>query len=219
MSHFTRLACVACTIALGTAPFTGADEPHARQKELDASLRVLEKEIAAVRGLEFKSPVVGKVIPRSKDAAKKTQGYYSTKEKALFVYDDVSGAYERGVLIHEMVHALQDQHFGLAKLHQASFGSDAELALAALIEGDATFTMIELLKEKQPKVAAMLDAPLEKARDVQTAFLYAEGARYVQALKNRGGWAAVNVAYKFPPRSTASILHPEGVSTIDLGPG
>src|SRR5262249_9491290 len=154
-------------------------------------LRSLEKEIAAVRGLEFKSPVAGKIISRPKDAAKKTLGYYSTKDKTLFVYDDVSGAYERGVLIHEMVHALQDQHFGLAKLHQSTLGSDAELALAALIEGDATFTTIELLKDKQPKVIAMLDAPLEKARDVQTAFLYAQGARYVQALKKRGGWPAV----------------------------
>src|SRR5262249_44862680 len=137
----------------------------------------------------------------------------------LYLYDDISGAYRRGVLIHEMVHALQDQHFGLAKLHQASFGSDAELARAALVEGDATFTMIELLKKEQPRVAAMLDAPLGKAKNLQNAFLYAQGARYVKALKERGGWGRVNAAYRFPPRSTAAVLHPEGVPVIDLGPG
>jgi uncharacterized iron-regulated protein len=137
----------------------------------------------------------------------------------LFVYDDVSGAYERGVLIHEMVHALQDQHFGLDKLHESVEADDAELAKTALIEGDATYTMIEVLKKDQPKVAAMLDAPLAKAKDVRKAFLYAGGARYVKALKERGGWEAVNKAYRFPPESTADILHPEGVSTIDLGPG
>lgn len=185
----------------------------------EAVLRQLEKDIAAVRGLEFKTPVVARVIARPKDAAPKVQGYYSTKEKALYLYDDVSGAYERGVLVHEMVHALQDQHFSLSKLHQTEFGSDAELARAALIEGDATYTMIELLKKEQPRVAAMLDAPLEKAKDVRNAFLYAQGARYVKALKERGGWAAVNLAYRLPPRSTAAILHPEGVRTIDLGPG
>src|SRR5262249_55664551 len=43
--------------------------------------------------------------------------------------------------------------------------------------------------------------------------------RYVKALKERGGWEAVNRAYRFPPSTTASILHPEGVSSIDLGPG
>jgi uncharacterized iron-regulated protein len=193
-------------------------EPTAQGK-LDALLRKLEKDIAKVRGLEFKSPVVAKIIPRPAKAAKSIQGYYSIKEKRLFLYDDLSSAYERGVLIHEMVHTLQDQHFGLAKLHQESFGSDAELALAALIEGDATFTMIELLKKDQPRVAAMLDSPLEKAKNLQNAFLYAQGARFVKALKERGGWKAVNAAYRFPPKTTAAILHPEGVSTIDLGPG
>src|SRR5262249_10282867 len=105
------------------------------------------------------------------------------------------------------------------KLHQATFGSDAELALAALVEGDATFTMIELLKKDQPRVAAMLDAPLDKAKDPHNNFLYAQGARYVKALKDKGGWEAVNNAYRFKPDSTAAIMHPEGVSTIDLGPG
>ena len=188
-------------------------------QKLDALLRKLEKDIAKVRGLEFKSPVLAKIIPRPSRAAKKIQGYYSIKDKRLFLYDDLSSAYKRGVLIHEMVHALQDQHFGLKKLHQESFGSDAELALAALIEGDATFTMIELLKKDQPHVAEMLKVPLEKAKNLDNAFLYAQGARYVKSLKERGGWKAVNAAYRFPPQTTAAILHPEGVADIDLGPG
>ena len=187
-------------------------------KPVDETLRKLEKDIAAARGLEFKTPVIAKVIPRTKESAMGVQGYYSTKDRTLYLYDDIAGNYERGVLIHEMVHALQDQHFGLAKLHQEKFGSDAELALAALIEGDATFTMIEVLKREQPKVTAMLDTSLEKAKNLRNAFLYGMGHRYVKTLKDKGGWAAVNARYKFPPRTTAVILNP-GASTIDLGPG
>src|SRR5271166_3093875 len=41
----------------------------------------------------------------------------------------------------------------------------------------------------------------------------------IEVLKERGGWETVNNAYRFPPESTADVLHPEGVSTIDLGPG
>ncbi len=191
-----------------------------KREELQKAVQRLEKQIAEVRGLPFKNPVIAKVIPRPADAPKGVQGYYSLAEKALFVYDDIAGNYERGVLIHEMVHAWQDQHFGLAKLHQGSFGSDAELALAALIEGDATFTMIETLKKDQPAVAKMLDAPLEKAKNPRNAFLYGQGARYVKALKDRGGWAAVNAAYKNPPKTTAAILFPGTFrSTIHLGPG
>ncbi len=203
-------------LAAFTLPSAGLTQE--KPKILDETLRQLEKDIAAVRGLEFKTPVVAKVIARANDAPKGVQGYYSTKEKTLYVYENVSGNYERGVLIHEMVHALQDQHFGLAKLHQESFGSDAELALAALIEGDATFTMIEMLKKDQPKVTAMLSTSLESAKNVRNAFLYGAGARYVKGLKDKGSWASVNARYKFPPRTTAAILHP-GVSTIDLGPG
>ncbi len=195
----------------------GADQPA--DATLEATVRDLEKTISEVRGLAYKTPVVARVVPRPKDADKHLQGYYSLRDKALYVYDDVSGPYERGVLIHEMVHALQDQQFGLAKLHQDDGDDDAELARSALIEGDATYTMIEVLKKDQPKAAAMLDAPLEKAKNLRNAFLYAQGARYVRALKERGGWEAVNNAYRFPPESTADVLHPEGVSTIDLGPG
>jgi uncharacterized iron-regulated protein len=181
------------------------------------TLRQLEKDIAAVRGLEFKSPVQAKVIARGK-SGKGVQGYYSTADKTLYLFDDIPGSYESGVLIHEMVHALQDQHFGLAKLHAETHDSDAELALAAFIEGDATFTMIELLKKDQPKVTAMLASPLEKSKNLRNAFLYGSGARYVKSLKDKGGWASVNIRYKFPPRSTATILSP-GIGAIDLGPG
>ena len=173
-------------------PLARAAEPTDKQKQLDATLRKLEKDIAEVRGLAFKSPVVAKVIPRPPDKDKGVQGYYSLKDKALFVYDDIRGNYERGVLVHEMVHALQDQHFGLKKLHPTGFDCDADLARAALIEGDATFTMIEVLKKDQPHVLAMLDTHLEKAKNLQNAFLYGQGARYVKALKEKGGWEAVN---------------------------
>lgn len=209
---------LALLIGAGRVPVQ-AEQLSKVPKDLETTLRKLETEIAEVRGLKFKSPVNAKVVPRPKTASRKVQGYYSIKDKALFIYDDIAGAYERGVLIHEMVHALQDQHFGLAKLHQTEFSTDRELAFAALIEGDATLTMIELLKNDQPRVAAMLDVGLEKAQDLRNAFLYAQGARYVKALKERGGWAAVNRAYQFPPSATATILHPPGVPTIDLGPG
>ncbi len=209
-----RTLSLAVLVVLPVPSILAVDPPP-----LEKTLRQLEKDISAARNLEFKSPVKAKTIARPKDAAKDVQGYYSPKDKTLYVYDDVAGNYARGVLIHEMVHALQDQHFGLEKLHQASFGSDAELALAALIEGDATFTMIEVLKKEQPRAAAMLDTTLESAKDVQKSFLYAQGARYVKALKDRGGWQAVNAAYRNPPSTTAAVLHPEGVKTIDLGPG
>ena len=181
MSTLTRslLTLLGLGVALGAGPLCG----QAPQERLDARLRQLEKDIAAVRGLPFKQPVVARIIPRPPDAGKQVQGYYSIKDKTLFLYDDLTQAYERGVLVHEMVHALQDQHFGLAKLHPTDFDGDADLARSALIEGDATFTMIEVLQKEQPHVAKMLNTSLEKSKNLRNAFLYGIGARYVQGLK------------------------------------
>ena len=211
------------TLAVSCLLFWNLPAMGQEGEKLEARLRELEKTIAAVRNLEFKEPVRARIIARPAATDKGVQGYYQPKEKTLYLFNDVAAHYEKGVLIHEMVHALQDQHFDLtklkARLHSDSFGNDAELALAALIEGDATYTMIEVLRKEQPKAAAMLDMPLEKAKHLQNAFLYGQGARYVKMLKDKGGWANVNAAYKFPPRSTASIFNLQSVAAIDLGPG
>lgn len=215
MHRIARIGILTFMLFLFPVNRGGADETP-----VEVTIRQLEKQITAVRGLEFKKPVVAKVISRPAKADPKAQGSYSIGEKTLYLYDDIKGNYQKGVLIHEMVHALQDQHFGLEKLHAESYSSDAELARAALIEGDATYTMIEVLRKEQPRVAAMLDTPLDRAMNLRNAFLYAQGARYVKALKDKGGWKAVDSAYSFPPSSTAAILHPgERISVIDLGPG
>src|SRR5262245_54397479 len=209
---------VIVTLVLPLVSYAG--EGDAKQVELDKQLRALEKEIEKVRELKFKSPVVASVVPRPKAGAEGVQGYYDTKKKALFLYDDLKGNYYKGTLIHEMVHALQDQHFSLARQDDARLDTDAALARAALIEGDATYTMIELLQKEQPHVTKMLATPLDRSKNLRNAFLYGIGAKYVQELKKRGGWKAANDRYRLPPTATAAILHPdERITPVNLGPG
>jgi uncharacterized iron-regulated protein len=211
------LSLVLVLLAPALAPAAG---PPVQPGPFDRQLRQLEKEIEKVRGLKFKRPVVAHVIARGKGDSPHIQGYYDAKKKALYLYDDIKGNYRKGTLIHEMVHALQDQHFGLARQDDISTDSDAVLARAALIEGDATFTMIEVLKKEQPAVMHMLATTLEKAGNLRNAFLYGLGAKFVQHLKNHGGWERVNERYRFAPTSTAVILHPaERIVPVDLGPG
>ena len=212
------LLLLAPALADAAAPPPQMDEKTAALHKL---VRQLEKDIARARDLDFKDHVVFSVIVRPQNAGPGIQGYYDVRKKALFVYDDVKDNYAKGVLVHEMVHALQDQHFGLSKLHAATYDDDAELALAALIEGDAQFTTIEVLKNEQPFISKMLDTRLEKSKNLQNAFLYGVGARYVQELKKKGGWRAINSRFLFfAPTSTAEILHPgERITPLNLGPG
>lgn len=215
-----RLPLLSGLLVLGLAVATAADPKAESRADLVKQVRELEAAIEKARGLKFKKPVVVNVIPRGKDAPAGVQAYYDNKKKEVFLYDDIKGNYAKGVLIHELVHALQDQHFNLTKLHQETFGSDRELAVAALIEGDATLVSIEMLQKEQPFMAKMLETKLEKAKNLQNAFLYGVGARWVKSMKDKGGWEAVNRRYQFMPMSTATVLHPgEFISPVRLGPG
>jgi hypothetical protein len=57
----------------------------------------------------------------------------------------ILGNPEDAVIVHELTHALQDQHFDLQKLQGVDPLSEAATARSALAEGDATLTMTSFL--------------------------------------------------------------------------
>jgi len=157
-------------------------------------------------------------------------GFYDPKTKQLYLISEKGQAElkaNRQVWIHELTHALDDQHFDLARLDkQVEQHDDRQLALSVLIEGAATFTMF---KATLPRRAGALADPLlelfasalrlsEAAKLNERGFRrfytarsiapYREGLRFVQALHKRGGWKAVDRAYRKPPISTEQVLHP-----------
>ncbi len=139
---------------------------------------------------------------------------------------------QRVAIAHELTHALQDQHFDLRRFEKPTQGnSDRDLAIHALIEGDATVTMIayaldgRLDIQKLPvsigtllenfgvtdndprKSPALTAAPNVIKRSL--LFPYAGGADFVQALLRKGGWTQVSQAFTDLPESTEQVLHPE----------
>lgn len=140
---------------------------------------------------------------------------------------------EQILMSHELTHALQDQHFRLMSLPLEDLQQeDAGSAAKALIEGDAMLVMVDyMLDHQQPgldatrvpgvseNMRAWSNHPLMRAMMMMQAvprylsdnlmFSYIDGFDFVLALKQRGGWEAVNKAYADPPRSTEQILHPE----------
>ena len=133
-------------------------------------------------------------------------------------------AYAKIILAHELTHAVTDQRFDLTRADRLAAATAREDELAAytgLVEGDATLTMQRYLAERLTP-AEQVDAGLVAAgqrtpqRDAAPAvireamlFPYQEGLRFVRILYQRGGWAAVNRAYRDPPASTEQLLHPE----------
>jgi hypothetical protein len=132
--------------------------------------------------------------------------------------------YARIILSHELTHAVTDQHFDLTRadrLAAATAREDELAAYSALVEGDASLTMQRYLAERltpseQADAALAAAADSTPRRDAAPAviresmlFPYQEGLRFVRVLYQRGGWAAVDRAYRDPPTSTEQLLHPE----------
>jgi hypothetical protein len=140
------------------------------------------------------------------------------------------------VMVHELTHALQDQSFDLHRLADPNPMSDSGMARKALVEGDATLTMLDynfrMGLESLPGLEAVLaglmrdprkmieETPdLPGARQMMAAppwirdtllFSYLQGAAFCMDVKTRGGQTLLDYAFRTdPPRSTEQILHPE----------
>lgn len=71
-------------------------------------------------------------------------GYYDPAADTLFVMEGSSGDELRTVLVHEMVHALQDQRVDLDSISDAlERENDRSTAFQAAVEGHATYVMTE----------------------------------------------------------------------------
>lgn len=75
-------------------------------------------------------------------------GFYEPDSTALFILDDQPASIVQPLLVHELVHAVQDQSVDLAALTDASLGNDRARAAQAAIEGHATLVMLEFLSEQ-----------------------------------------------------------------------
>jgi hypothetical protein len=131
--------------------------------------------------------------------------------------------YTRIVLAHELTHAVTDQRYDLTLSDrlQSANAADRAIAYSGLVEGDATFTM-QLYAEGELTAAERADADragaAERTPRLNSAppvvresllFPYAAGLAFVRALYERGGWDAVNRAYRDPPASSEQLMHPE----------
>lgn len=162
---------------------------------------------------------------------KSVLGFYNQETKQLVIVTSrpQMGVHDRITYAHETTHSLQDQYYDLTALFkQADGNADTSLAIRALVEGDATLTM-SLYAQKYLDAMDMVNYKLEAFRDldpysilygggggvsgpaVESAmyFPYQEGAQFVAGLYSQGGYAAVNKAFRNPPRSTEQVLHPE----------
>ena len=148
-------------------------------------------------------------------------GWYNSATKELVVTTGSSEQMGRGVLLHEIFHALQDQHFDLYQLRLASQTQpDYDKSLTAIIEGEAMLAVSELMNYNFLDHARLpADGPIRE-EFFEKVFLYGAGLKFIEAVRASGGWEAVDGVFQDPPQATALILDPErylaGERTIPL---
>jgi heme-degrading monooxygenase HmoA len=157
--------------------------------------------------------------------AESIAGFYTPSEKRLYIISEYElvETEQKITFAHEYTHALQDQHFDLARLIDVEDNSDRALAARALAEGDATLLMAVYAYENVTQAEwdwlAYQASRLEEEK-VEIApqalgkvslFPYTYGTQFVLGLFLEGGpevgWAAVNQAYSDPPQSTEQVMH------------
>jgi hypothetical protein len=150
-------------------------------------------------------------------------GYYDPKTQEFYLADWIDLDGQKPVMAHELTHALQDQHFNLRRFEDwPKHDSDAELSVHSLVEGDASFLMMQYVMRNPARQLAFMKAmmgsstgssdQIEKAPRVMREtllFPYFQGMSWVNQVYKRGGWEAVSAAYKNLPKSTEQILHME----------
>ncbi|MFN2606609.1 MAG: hypothetical protein ABR511_01745 [Acidimicrobiales bacterium] len=145
-------------------------------------------------------------------------GFYSPGTNRLLVRGGEPTPLVRRVLVHELTHALDDQHFRLKRFAPDS-SDEVSTSFTALVEGDAvrveaaylnTLSPAERLQADQ-EAGATASAPVGVPRvfEALTAYPYAAGRAFVDALVAAGGTARVDAAFARPPVSSEQVLHPD----------
>ncbi len=140
-----------------------------------------------------------------------------TRSAELTTFDEMN-------LVHELIHALTDQHFQFhdhrMRLLDEKRYDELEAHLA-LVEGDATYFQLIWIQEMlsltdqlalatqllETDMSSLANVPLVLQNDL--AFAYEEGFEFVAQLVATGGIAAVDAAYTNPPATTEQVMHPD----------
>lgn len=154
-------------------------------------------------------------------------GFYDGEVREIVVPTRAEGLslVQQGTMVHELTHALTDQHFRFETDRTDMADTDRwdeATAFLALIEGDATLVELHwmrtlsqrdlglLLAESLQADTSILDSMPQFIQD-SLLFPYLAGLGFVQALYERGGWDGVNDAYRTMPDlpgSTEQVITP-----------
>jgi len=91
-------------------------------------------------------------------------GFYDPKTKVLYVVNGAPEEYVGITIMHELIHALQDQYANLDSLEHIEGDDDRQLAAQAVVEGQATYDQMYIMAGGGGNIAAQLPGGWESIR-------------------------------------------------------
>lgn len=147
-------------------------------------------------------------------------GYYEPATDVLVVRGTEPTPYTRIVIVHELVHALDDQWFDVDRPHYDEESSEVAFGFATLVEGHAraideryraSLTQAERRRALQEEFQLVLGSDVDvfslpAVLVEQLGAPYELGAPLVEDLLERGGVDALTAAFGDPPRTSEQVL-------------
>ncbi len=161
-------------------------------------------------------------------------GFYDPETDELVLRGAELNPYVETTLVHELAHALDDQHFELHRPDVYEADDESSLAFSSLIEGVALtveFGYRETLSADELEASARAAAEFSRRAGTSpippivtslAQFPYLAGPFFVGALLEEGGEARVDAAFRDPPTTSEEIQDPSvylrGEEAIDVAP-
>ncbi|HEY8059718.1 MAG TPA: DUF6782 family putative metallopeptidase, partial [Acidimicrobiales bacterium] len=181
----------------------------------------LENSASALQALGLWPADTDPVELVSQFAAAGSLGYYDPASGAMVVRGSADTPNLRITLVHELTHALEDQHFELDRPELDDAFDESGLAFSALVEGsasrvDAAYTAMlteqerdQADAEQQALVAGIDIGAFPAILLAQQQFVYVTGQEFVESIFDQGGNEAIDRALRRPPTTSEQILEPD----------
>lgn len=188
----------------------------------DEDRRLLENGAGMFRALGLAEGELDLLESFEQISASGTVGRYQFDDERISVRGSELGIESEQTLVHELTHALQDQHFDLGARYDDDDEESPEDQLDALVEGDAERIEDAWTRQLSGPQRAELDAATRATGDEAAGALadvpdsvltfvqapYILGPRFVDALRASDGDDAVNEAFVDPPGPEEHLLDP-----------
>ncbi|RZV48546.1 MAG: hypothetical protein EX269_01360 [Acidimicrobiales bacterium] len=147
-------------------------------------------------------------------------GFYDREEKQVFLRGREIDEFTKIVLVHELVHALDDQVFGIERPEYDDRDDEISWAFSSVLEGNARYIEYryrDTLSSAERAAAAEQQRNLPRGASLRSfteSFLELQSAKYVHGARLMDelwdeGIEAVDAVIVSPPSASEQVLHPE----------